>query len=613
MKAGTQTRQQSPDTASAGERISRVFFPGPESENETWARDEFENILDDWFRWRRERFPGDPGIDGADASGELLLFDERRHLRNELNALIDMLRAEVPTYSPRYIGHMMSELSLPSLLGHFAALLHNPNNTSREASKVGSVIEREAIAMLARMVGYNPSKACGHFTSGGTVANFEGVWRARYRLDHWLSLGLRLAEAGVESFSLPDAAHMGWARFEELCLRYQVRDTVLRQYSAVAGNPADVNRRISRALGHDYLGPVVLVPGNKHFSWRKAANVFGLGEDSFWSVALDSEGRLDVRDLAERIDTAAREKRPILMVVSVAGTTETGEIDPIDSVTRYLSDLELKRGWRIWHHVDAAYGGFLCSLLGGESGQTLTKQSRAALAAIRCSDSITVDPHKLGFVPYACGAFLTRNGSNYAVSSFEAPYLDRDLPGTDKWSCTLEGSRPASGAAATWLTGRAIGFSHERFGALLASTIAAARHLVAEVSRAIPAARFLKPIETNIVCFSIAKDGEALTDSNERTARIFDAIQDSQRFWVSRTVLGNDYELQKRAHIADYGGIDDGADLVLIRCVLMNPYWTYGCISDALIPEFVALLGQALRDADRPALDNLGQSISIDL
>src|SRR5579864_260835 len=373
MKVATQTRDRSPETSLVGEQIARAFFPGPESENETWTRHEFENVLNDWFDWRRRRFPGDPGIEGVDAFDESLLLDSREHLGTELNTLIDRLRAEVPSYSPRYIGHMMSEVSLPSLFGHFAALLHNPNNTSHEASKVGSMIEREAIAMLARMIGFDPSEARGHFTSGGTVANFEGVWRARYRLDHWLSLALCLAETGMESFSLPDAAHMGWPRFEDLCLRYQVQDAALRHYSAVAGNPADVNRRISRAIGHDYLGPVVLVPGNKHFSWRKAANVFGLGEDSFWSVALDSEGRLDVRDLARRIEDAAHEKRPVLMVVSVAGTTETGEIDPIDCVARNLSDLESTRGWRIWHHVDAAYGGFLCSLLGGESEQMLTK------------------------------------------------------------------------------------------------------------------------------------------------------------------------------------------------------------------------------------------------
>lgn len=56
------------------------------------------------------------------------------------------------------------------------------------------MIEDEAIAMLAAMLGFDPTVARGHFTSGGTVANFEGVWRARYRMDHGLALGLWRAE-----------------------------------------------------------------------------------------------------------------------------------------------------------------------------------------------------------------------------------------------------------------------------------------------------------------------------------------------------------------------------------------------------------------------------------
>ena len=119
-------------------------------------------------------------------------------LGQRLLTLCDALTAETPTFSPRYIAHMKADLSLPGLLGWFAAMLHNPNNSSRDASQVGSVIETEAIAALAGMLGYDPAQAQGHFTSGGTVANFEAVWRARYRLDHWLSLGLYVAETTGE-------------------------------------------------------------------------------------------------------------------------------------------------------------------------------------------------------------------------------------------------------------------------------------------------------------------------------------------------------------------------------------------------------------------------------
>ena len=577
----------------AGDLVARVYFPGPKSENEAWAREEFAAILDDWFSWRRESFPDDPAITLWDEQLKPEFLSKRAAIAQHLSELVQALKAEVPSYSPRYVGHMMSEISLPALFGHFATLLHNPNNISREASKVGTVIEREAIAMLAGMVGYNPAEAQGHFTSGGTIANFEGVWRARYRLDHWLSLALHLAETGVQAFALPDAAHIGWRRFETLCRRHSVTDAALRNCSAVAGNPAQVLHRISRAAGMEYQGPVVLVPGNKHYSWRKAANVFGLGEESFWSVDLDETGRLDTRALARRIDEATRMKRPILMVVSVAGTTETGEIDPVDCVADYLDELESRRGWRIWHHVDAAYGGFLCSLVDGPGETVMAPQGRRALAAIRRADSVTIDPHKLGFVPYACGAFLARDKSSYAVSSFEAPYLDRGLPGTDKWSSTLEGSRPGSGAAATWLTGKALGFSRDGLGALLSSTIVAARKVAEAIEKEIPIARVLAPTETNIVCFSLAEIGEKLSASNARTTAVFNAIQNASHFWVSKTVLGADYKQQINAHLRRYGGIDDSGKLVLIRCVFMNPYWANDRIANILAGHFVPSIRQA--------------------
>ena len=288
------------------------------------------------------------------------MLAERELLAQRLSELCDALTAEIPTYTPRYIGHMKAELSLPALFGWFAAMLHNPNITSKEASKVGTVIETEAIAMLADMLGFDPNTAQGHFTSGGTLANFEGVWRARYRLDHWLALALYIADTTGTRLDIFAAAHMGWTRFRKLWSEHKLSDDTLKRCSAAASNPADIYRRISRAAGRDYLGPVVLVPGNKHYSWRKAANIFGLGEESFWSVALDSSGRLDLADFERLALKAEAEARPILMAVSVAGTTETGEIDPIHRLHALLEDWKRNRGWRIRHHVDAAYGGFCC-------------------------------------------------------------------------------------------------------------------------------------------------------------------------------------------------------------------------------------------------------------
>jgi glutamate/tyrosine decarboxylase-like PLP-dependent enzyme len=565
--------------------LADSYFLGPKSENASWVRAEFQAILEHWFGWRRSLFQDDPSPLDEDRRLSADFLGEREIIAQQLRELREMLCSEVPKYTPRYVGHMVSEVSLPALFGHFAALLHNPNNTSREVARVGGKIEDEAIEMLAAMVGFDPAKAQGHFTGGGTVANFEAVWRARYRVDHFLSLALCIAERDNTPLDAFKAAHIGWRRFESVCESSCVTEQELRAASGVLGNPYEYAERMSAATGRPWRGPVLITPGNKHFSWRKAANIFGLGESSFWNAPLDREGRLDLGGFADLVSRARDEGRPILSVVSVAGTTEAGEIDPVDGLCDLLDDYRAD-GIDIWHHVDAAYGGFFCSMLGGQAEKSLVPARASALRAIRRSDSVTLDPHKLGYVPYACGAFLTRDAQRYVASSFQAPYIDR-ATNNDKWACTLEGSRSAAGAAATWLTGRTMGYGPDRFGAMLAGTIGTCDVFRSALSDAIPNIRFLHS-DTNILCFSFADEGEALSKANARTAKVFARFQDDPNFCVSKTTLSADsYGAMIDAHIERHGGTRDCDQLVLARCVFMNPFWRNDEIAGALIPEFV--------------------------
>ena len=410
-----------------------AWFPGPHSENEAWVRAEFQSVLDHWFDWRKGLFADDPLAVTAAQRRSAAFLAERELLAQRLEELCEALTAEIPSYTPRYIGHMKAELSLPALFGWFAAMLHNPNITTREASKVGTVIETEAIAMLATMLGFDPAAAQGHFTSGGTLANFEAVWRARYRLDHWLALALYIAETTDTKLDIFAAAHMGWTRFRKLWSEHNLSDDTLKRYSAAASNPADIHRRISHApraatisAPSCWCRATSIIPGARpRTSSASARNPSG-------ASALDEAGRLDLADFERVALRAEAEGRPILMAVSVAGTTETGEIDPIHRLHALLQAWKENRGWRIWHHVDAAYGGFLCSLLGGAAEDALSPDSAAALRAIARADSVTIDPHKLGYVPYACGAFLARDIDHYVVSGFDAPYLDRPAAGSGK-------------------------------------------------------------------------------------------------------------------------------------------------------------------------------------
>lgn len=530
----------------------KCFFLGPQAENSAWLLRKWNEILENWIAWRRNLFPQDGvGITDSDRLSPEFKAAMGR-LDSEVSSILRELENETPKFTPRYIGHMVSEVSLPALLGHVCALLHNPNNTSREVSKVTSRLEDEAILDLAKMVGF-PNSARGHFTSGGTMANYEALWHALVRADR------AYGEAGFLTLGPWE-----WAR------QYKQMKSV------------------------EFPGFVILVPGNKHFSWEKAVTLLGLGAQSFWSVALDEDGRLDSQDLKRLIDRALGEQRQVLMVVSVAGTTEMGEVDPIHEVQDILDGYR-KIGVDIWHHVDGAYGAYFSTLLdGGVFEAKLTPPVARALRAVRRVDSITIDPHKLGYVPYACGAFLVRDENHYRTREVSAAYLRSDNRG--RWAETLEGSRSGAGVTATWLSNRVLGLNADGYGRLLGKGLEARDRLVEVLKQRVPNVLFMRPTDLNVLCFSLASPGEALSQVNRRGETIWRHFEASPRFSVSKTILRRKQYgplIEKMAR--ERSLVLDSEEWLQIRLVLMNPFLTSKELNTDLIGEFAEELMTAAR------------------
>jgi len=244
--------QQPHDT----ERPASLFI-GPKGEYAKQFSALWEYLLDTTMHRRNTRFSGDPEWIWENQEGNKV-----PDIQRALDDLLNLLREEIPTFSPRYLGHMVSDISIPSLLGHMAMLFENANLASREAAVVASRIETESINMLAKMIGFDPEPSRGHFTSGGTLANFEAVWRARYRLDHWLTLGMWLRANGHTESSLFSLAHLGWKAFHEAINTHQLQDSDLTPYSAVLHGPLAVDRKIRDEIEESWPEPVILVPGN---------------------------------------------------------------------------------------------------------------------------------------------------------------------------------------------------------------------------------------------------------------------------------------------------------------------------------------------------------------
>lgn len=525
----------------------KSFFLGPQAENAEWLMGKWQDILGNWISWRKNLFPGDGAAISAEDQSSPAFLSALKSLDQEVNSILRDLEQETPKFTPRYIGHMVSEVSLPALFGHVCALLHNPNNTSREVSRVTSRLEEEAIAELGKMIGF--STAQGHFTSGGTMANFEALWHAIVRHD------AQYGEEGPLSIG-----PWNWAR----------------NYEKKNGRP--------------FPGFAVMVPGNKHYSWEKAVNLMGLGAKAFITIALDADGRLDVKDLDSKIQQTIAEGMPILMVVSVAGTTELGEVDPIHSVQEVLNKY---KELSIWHHVDAAYGGYFTALLDAEDlEKKLSPQVTSSLRAISNVNSVTLDPHKLGYVPYACGAFLVRDEKHYRTKDFQAVYLH--AKNKSKWALTLEGSRTGSGVAATWLSNKVLG--KNGYGRLLGKGIEAREIMISEMQRVIPEILVVEPGDLNIICFSVASAKTELSKINQISNRIWKHFEESPNFSVSKTILrAENYAKLMKRMAASRDIVMNSEEWVQIRLVLMNPFLISKEMKVNLVQEFVKELKVAIQ------------------
>ena len=67
--------------------------------------------------------------------------------------------------------------------------------------------------------------------------------------------------------------------------------------------------------------PLIFVPGSRHYSWEKAVQLVGLGDDSLREITLDRRGKISIDDLESKLGRAQAEDHPVIMIVSVAGTT----------------------------------------------------------------------------------------------------------------------------------------------------------------------------------------------------------------------------------------------------------------------------------------------------
>ncbi len=152
-----------------------------------------------------------------------------------------------------------------------------------------------------------------------------------------------------------------------------------------------------------------------HVSVRRMLRYLGFDARQIRVVPADpATDRLPVDGLRALMEADLRDGYIPFCVVANAGTTNTGAVDPLPEIAALCKE----RG--AWLHADGAYGGLA----------VMCDEGRAALRGLELADSITMDPHKWLFQPYASSCLLVRDPKTLA-SAFRiaADYL-QDADGT---------------------------------------------------------------------------------------------------------------------------------------------------------------------------------------
>jgi glutamate/tyrosine decarboxylase-like PLP-dependent enzyme len=224
-----------------------------------------------------------------------------------------------------------------------------------------------------------------------------------------------------------------------------------------------------------------------HGCVAQAMDIAGLGSSALRRVRVNDRHEIDTDALSRMIDVDLAAGLQPFLIVGTAGTVDTGAMDDLDGLAG------IARRHAIWFHVDGALGAL------GKLAPDLAPRFKG----IERADSIALDFHKWGQVPYDAGFILVRDGAAQ-LDAFSSPaaYLARESRGLaagGPWPCDL-GPDLSRGfrALKVWFTFMTQGTA--RLGAAISATCALARRMAERIASD-PELELLAPVALNVVCF----------------------------------------------------------------------------------------------------------------
>lgn len=355
----------------------------------------------------------------------------------------------------------------------------------------------------------------GHITSGGTVANAEAFWAHFW--SRCIPLALQQALLHEETLILASTVKVklangslkelskctAWEAFnldadENVTLPYRVGSLcsldpeqviyLLKKY-----HPSNIGA-LRFFTQHGLSSPVFFAPATAHYSIPKAAALLGLGSDNVKTVPVDEHARMEISSLTAHLQACVDHKIPVINVTGVMGTTEETAVDNFEDILTTRETFR-RKGLNFDIHVDAAWGGYFLSCIRADykipnkddvlnPSAGVKKKGKSTnfnnsdpqlycsdffvrqMEAVKLCDSITIDPHKAGYIPYPAGSLCYRNDKFRDILVYTASYIGgTSVPTVGIYG--IEGSKPGAAPVAVYLTHSILRTSKSGYGMIL--------------------------------------------------------------------------------------------------------------------------------------------------
>ncbi|KAN0030378.1 hypothetical protein ACTA71_010143 [Dictyostelium dimigraforme] len=358
---------------------------------------------------------------------------------------------------------------------------------------------------------------CFHLTCGGTVSNIEAFWASYWT--KFIPLAMKsaltnepeLAAAKDVTVTLANGTVKkllevsSWdgcniKTDDTVKLPYDVAEIcnmdeakvifLLKKY-----HPSVIGNR-KFFTDHNLKDPLMFASGAAHYSIPKAAALLGLGSGALISLPVDTHARVELSELKKHLQDCITNQIPVIHCVAVNGTTEESAVDDFEGMVLLRTEMN-KLGLSFNLVADCAWGGYFSSIIKEDYAlenpkndilyPTKTKELPEMYAnnlndtdselfgskhfirqlkALKQFDTITIDPHKMGYCHYENASIGYRNKRFRDILVYTATYIGgSSVPSVGIYG--IQGSKAGSNAVGAYLTHSIMRTSKSGYGMIL--------------------------------------------------------------------------------------------------------------------------------------------------